>query len=391
MINFGLHPISNRFLSKSLNESSPSYPMVVCQDEITGLISLLNPFPLDEIRSRYEWLTCFEPEDHLDTLVEKIISLPGISKNSIVSGYSFKDDSTLERLKKLGLTSQWRVDPKKDLGIQDSCAGIETFQKNFTKECAKKIAARNGKVDIFIVRHVLEHAYKLSDFIAAVSELINPCGYVIWEIPDCIRSLNVGDCTMLWEEHVHYFSGNSFQKVLKMHSHEILDFYSIDYPLENSLLAITILNNENVIKAKTEQSVDSNLLYEYYQKVNSRKKNIRRILEDIKNKTGKGICIFGAGHLTITFIALLEIEDMIEFVLDDNPHKQKMLLPIGNIEIKSSDYLMTSRVKVCLLGVNPHNHRTIILNNSSFLENNGVFGSIFPDTKGYIEDIYDNI
>ena len=106
--------------------------------ETTGQICLEHPFPIEDLKPRYEWLTCFEPEDHLDDLADSIINLPGISQESVFAGYSFKDDSTLERLKAKGYQRQWRIDPQKDLGLSDSCASIDTYQSVFNTEKAKQ-------------------------------------------------------------------------------------------------------------------------------------------------------------------------------------------------------------------------------------------------------------
>ena len=149
VVDFGPQPISNRFLDSDRQEVTRfSLSISVCSE--TGLVYLDKPFPVDEVRPRYDWLTCFEPEDHLDKLVDKIIALPGVDTNSVIGGYSFKDDSTLKRLnKKIGCRT-WRVDPKKDLGVVNKKASIETFQSIFTDDCARKIMKIHGRVTSFM-------------------------------------------------------------------------------------------------------------------------------------------------------------------------------------------------------------------------------------------------
>jgi len=41
----------------------------------SGHLILDEPFPVEEMKPHYDWLTCFEPEDHLDNLIDKIIEL----------------------------------------------------------------------------------------------------------------------------------------------------------------------------------------------------------------------------------------------------------------------------------------------------------------------------
>ena len=58
---------------------------------------------------RFPWVRQNEPEAHLDGLVQKIISLPDINNRSPIWGLSYKDESTVERFRKLGLliAKQW--------------------------------------------------------------------------------------------------------------------------------------------------------------------------------------------------------------------------------------------------------------------------------------------
>ena len=195
LLDLGLQPISNRFLKRSSNQSVPHYPMKLMLQKDTGEIRLETPFPVEEVKPRYEWLTCYEPEDHLDDMVNKIIDLPNINKNTIFAGYSFKDDSTLNRLKEKGFTNQWRIDAQRDLGVTDSCANVETFQSIFNVAKVKEIQKRLGLADVMIVRHVVEHAYNLQEFLSAISSTVHDEGYLVWELPDCENALNKGDQT----------------------------------------------------------------------------------------------------------------------------------------------------------------------------------------------------
>ena len=97
--------------------------------------------------------------------------------------------------------------------------------------------------------------------------------------------------------------------------------------------------------------------------------------------------MFGAGHLSVAFISIMEIADLIDFIIDDNPHKKDMMMPIGDIEILGSDSLYSRKVNLCLLGLNPQNQPKVIANHITFTENGGKFASIFPGTVLDLEKI----
>jgi len=83
----------------------------------------------------------------------------------------------------------------------------------------------------------------------------------------------------------------------------------------------------------------------------------------------------------------MEITDLIDFVIDDNPYKKEMRMPVGNLEITGSDSLYSRNVSLCLLGLNPQNQPKVIANHIPFTENGGKFASIFPGTALDLEKI----
>ena len=386
-INFGLQPVSNRFL-KSQNEKVPFFNLQISWNRSIGCPQLINPWPIEELRPQVEWITCYEPENHLDELCDLIVNIKSPTDNTDVAGYSFKDESTLSRLNKLGYSKQWLIDPQHDLDITNSLSGIETLQSVFTKHKARLIAKKKGKVDILIVRHVVEHAYDLTEFINSLKLLVKDDGYIIFELPDCEKAFRNGDCTTIWEEHTFYFFESSFKRCLNDHNLEIVFWKIWNYSLENCMVAI--VKKSHVVKPKLklleEKRKDLFIFNNFISILEKRKKNIHEKLTVIKKRNEK-ICILGAGHLTVAFISLMEIQDLISFVVDDNKNKSDCFLSIGKIPIKKTSYMNFKIVKFCLLGANPEHHERIKKKLTMFKKNGGVVCSIFPNTKDYLEEV----
>lgn len=382
LIDLGLQPVSNRFLSVDDLTEAPRFPLQLrlCPD--TGLIHLGETFPVDELKPRYEWLSCFEPEDHLDDLVETLIALPGVTRDSVFGAYSFKDDSTLRRLKNRGYGKTWRIDPKRDLGITDICANVETYQSVLTPVKAAQIRERSGAADVLIVRHVVEHSYNLPEFIQFIRELIKPGGYIVWELPDCERALAAGDCTTIWEEHVFYFTSFTFKQLLYASGFSIVHYESVPYVLENSIVAIVQEASLGAAAGDADREAVANEVSRalgFAELLVRRRTGIRKKLEIIRRERGP-IALFGAGHLSVAFLSLMGVTDLISCVLDDNANKKGMRMPIGALEIKGSEALYSGHIGTCLLGLNPQNQPKVIANHPRFVEQGGIFASIFPGT-----------
>lgn len=373
-------PISNKFLYQPTHKPECFDFELICNEKL-GCISLKSPFPVNKLRPLYDWITCFEPEDHLDVLVDKISNLQNINKSSIIGAFSFKDDTTLNRLNKIGFKNTWRIDPKNDLKIPYKTFSIETVQDYFNKN----ILNNHQKSDIFIARHVIEHSYDIMKFIKISSQIVKKDGYLIFELPDCERAMIAGDCTILWEEHINYFTESSFKKLIKKLNFEIVFWENYKYPLENSITVILKKVPTREIKIEnTKQSNDQKKLLEIFKKnMIKRKLLIRSILQDFKKNVGS-IALLGAGHLSSTFLTINELDDLIDFVIDDNIHKNNMYMPNGKLKIMNSNYLNVSKIKLCLLGANPQNHENISNKHKKFLKEGGYFKSIFPGTANDI-------
>ena len=388
ILDLGNQPVSNRFLKVKSPTLVPSFPMRLMQNRDDGLLFLEKPFPRKHLKPRFNWFTYFEPEDHLDDLVDRIIGLPGINNKSVFAGYSFKDISTLERFMKKGYNNQWVINPKKHLKVVDDCSGIETFQEKFSFKSVNAILKDNSRADVMIVRHVLEHANQIDIFIESMKKLIKKNGYIVWEIPDCERALNQGDCTTLWEEHTFYFTSFTFKCLLEKFGFKIIDYKSEHYHLENSIIAIVKIEQSSTKILPDKSMVSREIIRaENFEKLLIHKQNyIKKKLINFRENIGK-IALFGAGHLSVTFLSIMKIVDLIEFVIDDNPHKNGMIMPIGGLDIVGSDYLHKSEIKLCLLGINPISQIKVIKNNNYFIDNGGMFASIFTGQSNSISKV----
>ena len=51
------------------------------------------------------------------------------------------------------------------------------------------------------------------------------------------------------------------------------------------------------------------------------------------------------------FINLLEISNLISFVIDDDPNKNNLNIPLAEIEIKNSEEIIWNDIGVCLFAI----------------------------------------
>lgn len=372
LLNFGSQTLCNRFL-KEQQEPEDSFPLVLGQCGGCGLIQITHPASPEELRPRFDWITYNEQEGHLDHLVEKICALPGLGTHPAIGAISFKDDSTLARLEKKGSKPAWRLDPEKDLGIKDACAGLETVQAHLSVESAESIAKKHGKMDVLIVRHILEHAHQPHRFASALRQLVKPDGFLVFEVPDCSPALARHDYTMPWEEHIFYFTPGTFRQSLARLGFSVVHFECYPYSNENSLVAIVQPGDSiNAIA-----SLDDSSGRVYAESFENYRLRVVEALKSYRQLNGK-IAIFGAGHLSCAWVNFLQTQDYIEFFADDHPKKRGLFMPGSRLPIRGSASLIEEKIKLCLLSLSPESEVKVVAKNQQFLAQGGVFASIFP-------------
>lgn len=357
------------------------HPMRFGQCMECGLAQTIDPVPANELVPPVDWITYNEPERHLDEVAELLTKLPGITSGASFLGVSFKDDTLLDRMKRRK-SSTYRLSLSDDLNVERKGCGVETIQARLTQDAAKRITATRGRADVVLARHILEHAYDLRGFIAAVGLLAKPGGYLVFEVPDCTLAFEKFDITTLWEEHIVYFTPAAFQGALTRCGAELAGYACYPYPFENCLVAAVRMTTSALPGKHAPAILQAELsrASAFASSVAQTRQDVRALLTRIR-QSGRKIAIFGAGHLACTWVHLLQIRDLLECAIDDNPHKQGRFLPGCQLPIRGSNFLTSDGIKLALLSVNPEAEEKIITRNSEFIEKGGEFASIFPASR----------
>lgn len=375
LIGFGLQPPSNRFLMEGEQESD-FHRLILGQCASCGLIQLVDPMPVGMVKSRFSWLTYNEPEGHLDALADTLTQLPGIGQKSLIGGLTYKDDSTLNRLARLGLSRNYRLSASEDLGLDDPAAGLESIQECLRENRTRTIVATHGQADLVVVRHVLEHAHDPRAFLHGLASLMSPEGYLVLEVPDSRKFIDACDYSFIWEEHISYFSPATLKALLEKCGFQALEILVYPYALEDSLVAIARLGKTAGFNGTEALAQELARGRQYARQLPQIRDRYRKCLAQLKME-GKRVVLFGAGHLAAKFINLLQLGEFVDCVLDDNPHKQALAMPGSRLPIRKSALLDAERIDLCLLSLSPESEKRILDAKRAYLDRGGVFRSIF--------------
>lgn len=379
LIDLGQQPISTHYVQDPAASSTPGFHQTIGQCSTCGTIQLIDPVPVEALIPHYNWIRYNEPEAHLDHMVEVITGLEGIQPESVICGLTYKEDTTIARLNQLGYNNTWRMDLREDLQITWANAGMESVQQQITSALIQQIAQQHGQVDVVIVRHVFEHAHQPAVFLDALKHLVRPNGYIVIEVPDCERSLNLLDYTTFWEDHILYFTPRTFRHCFAFAGLEVVQVENYPYPFENSLVAFVRVHKPGISDYLDETALQEELQRgdHFAKQFELTRTRYQEFLSSYAQNQGK-VALFGAGHLAGTFITLMGLKDVIAFVVDDDPNKRGLYMPGSHLPILESSKLLEENIKLCLLTLAPSSEAKVIQKNQAYLEQGGSFFSIFP-------------
>lgn len=376
MLNLGNQPICSHFLPTP-NAKAPTHPLVFARCRACGQLQLSEPAPVAMLRSPHSWIKYIEPEGHLDRLTEELSALPGAGPMWRVGAVTYKDASMLDRFRKRGWDRLWQLDPATDLDVPDGSGYLALIQERLTPERARRIAEKYGRVDMLLARHILENTYQPAIFLAALKELVVPGGVVVFECPDAQPAFLHRDYTMIWEEHLWYFTPELLGRFFALFNMRLERLRIYSYSVENALVALV---RPHAPERELGPLPASKLSYEH--------DRMREFVADFPRqkaawqkwlKNGSGpVAAFGAGHSTCAFVNFFELAPHIEFVADDHPEKQGLFLPGSGISVMPSSKLIDDGIKHCLMGMSPESEAKVLARQGAALEKGIQFASIFP-------------
>lgn len=381
VLDLGMQPVSSHFKS-SATQRSALHPLALSVCRSCGVVQLTQPVPSAQLIPPYDWITYREPETHLDSVVSKLLALKGLDRCMAILGLGAKDSTTLDRFRKHGFARVRTIEAQRDLVAVAAHAGVESIQALLTPEKAKSIVERNGSANLVIARHVLEHAEMPVRFMTALSTLLAPGGYLVIEVPDCSANLARRDYTMIWEEHVLYFTPDTVRQNLAATNCEVVNCDVHPFPFEDVIVLCARKTGGQAGTTHGDPAVSARsvaLAEAYGRDFATWTAHYRQLFERL-TANGKRLAAYGAGHLTAAFLHFHDVTQYFACVIDDTPQKQGLFLPKSGLPITGPSRLTEGDIEHCLLGLAPQLEDKVIAKNSAFTARGGQFHSLFVDS-----------
>jgi len=351
VIDLGPMPIAHRLL-RSRNEREELFPFEVLACGNCGLPQIVKPIDPEILYRQFNYnFSSWKPEPHQ---LDELDTIGKLTRHERVFEIGCNDGLFMAKLRERGAKVLVGVEPNQVSGKIASERGIKVYPDMLSPALCKDAVVQVGKFDLVIARQVLEHLVDFENFFECVKLVLSDDGLLFIDVPDFAPGSAVGDVSVLWEEHVSYFTEPTLLALLARHGFEPLS--AKKYNFSGGSLAVAARRAAGTTTIPTGSSGVGKKFGELARKYGER---LRPVLSRAR-AGGAQVAIYGAGCRACTFTNSQRMAELIQLSVDDQTERQGLFLPGTRIPIGSPEELKRSSTPlICLLAVNQENEAKV--------------------------------
>ena len=392
VLNLNSIPLSENYSETRYEAMSQiRYPLNIAQCRNCGHVQLT-----DIIDTKLLWnsYTYFTSNSHgmYDHFVEiaretKEFIFEGSFTNQFAIDIGSNDGTFLQIAKNRG-AKVLGVDPAIDVAKYANSQGIPTIISVLNPETTNAIIAEYGQADLVTAFNVFAHTDDLQNFVGLLHRLLKPGGLFVFEAQYLRDIIQKNLIATFFHEHMSHHSLlplSSFLNSLGLQLFHALEYESqqgsivgfcikSNNPIERSdklnlLLALEDSENLNSLESMTSLRV----------RFEKNKIAVSQFLETRK-QSGYRILGYGASRSGPTLIIQFELDNKIDYVVDDDTKKHGKFETGAGFEILPSETLLDYPKTVAIILAWVHAEK-IIEDNIAFIKAGGEFLVLSPDPR----------
>jgi SAM-dependent methyltransferase len=359
-LDLGFSPVANNLISaENVNSTESYFPLhaMTCSKcalvQLPEVASRESLFPSDYVYfSSYSssWL------EHSRAYVSKIVEMLKLNNDDLVVEVASNDGYLLQYFVELGI-QVLGIEPSGGVAEVAKGKGIPTLIDFFGANIATELS-KIRKPRLMIGNNVLAHVPDIHDFIEGFSKLIADDGLITFEFPHLVNLINNNEFDTIYHEHYSYLSITALMPIVEKYGLKFVDIEKLS--THGGSIRVYLVKEQS--SWKINDSVKFTLMEESTH--DPRSKIIResvqarafQVKEDLVNelikckRSGIRVAAYGAAAKGNTLLNYAEIgSDLIEYVVDLNPHKQGKFLPGSRIPVVGIEELKSNTPEVILV------------------------------------------
>ncbi len=348
-LDLGITPLVDRLVRPAeINEPEPAFPLqtAFCRD--CGLVQItetVDPELLFE--GSYPYYSSVSPAllAHSRANVEDILARRRLDGTSLVIELASNDGYLLKNYVAAGIPVLG-IDPAPGPVAAAEKIGVRTLKRFFTRALAEELASQGLLADVIHGNNVLAHVADTNGFVAGIATLLKPGGIVVIEAPYLKDLIDHVEFDTIYHEHLCYFSVSSADALFRRHGLFLNEIRHL--PIHGGSLRFFVEKTENVGESvhrqleieKREGLTERGYFNNFSTRVAKLRDDLLSLLRELK-ADGYTIAGYGAAAKASTLINFAGIgADLLDFVVDRNPHKHGLFMPGQKLPIRPVDALL---------------------------------------------------
>ena len=392
-IDLGSSPPSNSYLTETtIRLPERWYPLRVLVCNLCWLVQTEDIIGADEIFSEdYAYFSSYSSSwlNHVKTYVDNVVVRFNLGDQSIVVEVGANDGYLLQYIKEKNIPC-YGIEPTHSTAVVAKKKGIEIIEEFFCGQKARELAGQGRQADLITANNVLAHVEDINGFVKSFAILLKPEGVATFEFPHLLNLIEHNQFDTIYHEHYSYLSLTAVQTIFEANDLTIFDVEELSthggslrvYAQRGDTGKQFISNIVNVLMAREEKAGIRKL--EYYQGFQNKAEKVKIGLLDFlieAKKSKKKVVAYGAAAKGNTMMNFAGVRpDLIAYVVDKNPAKQKKYMPGSRIPIKEEQYLKNDSPDYVI--VLPWNLKNEVMDQLDYVkERGGKFVTTIPQLE----------
>lgn len=349
VFSLGKTPLANALLSSDrLNVPEEEFPLDVAFCPGCCLVQLLESADPTEMFDEYAYFSSYSSTmlEHARDLALRMIETSGLGPSSFVVEVASNDGYLLRNYVQAGVPVLG-IDPARNVVDVANEKGVSTMCAYFGGDIASQILESHGPADVLHANNVIAHVPDLADFVGGMATLLAGNGVAVVETP-YVRDLIEGvEFDTIYHEHLFYYSASSLTNVFRQNGLSVIDIERIG--IHGGSLRVfaspgSSAPPQSLERLLAEEESESMCAVSYYQdfagKIDAVGVKLKDMLTELKGD-GKRVAAYGAAAKGATLLNVFGIDNqIIDFVVDRNVHKQGRFMPGAHIPISKPERLL---------------------------------------------------